>query len=275
MLARTGESRVLPRTQSSLAVSADGDSWLLINASPDLLRQFASTAELHPRLSLRDTPIAAVLVTNGDVDHVAGLLSLRESQSFVLHATGRVLDMLAANPIFDVLSPRFVTRTAVRLGVPFRPMRDLTVTLFPVPGKVPLWLEDGEPEIGEVGEATAGVMIEGGGRRLAYIPGCATVTDEVRARIDGVDVLMFDGTVHEDDDLVRAGVGEKTGRRMGHMPMSGASGSIAALADARIGRRVFVHINNTNPVLVEDSPERREVEQAGWTVAYDGMAITL
>jgi pyrroloquinoline quinone biosynthesis protein B len=275
MLARAGEGRVLPRTQSSLAVSADGEGWLLVNASPDLLRQFASTVELHPRLGLRDTPIAAVLVTNGDVDHVAGLLSLRESQSFALHATGRVLDMLAANAIFDVLSPRFVTRTSVRLDVPFRPMDDLAVTLFPVPGKVPLWLEDGEPEIGEVGEGTAGVVIESGGRRLAYIPGCAHVTDEVLARIDGVDVLLFDGTVHEDDDLVRAGVGEKTGRRMGHMPMSGASGSIAALAEARIGRRVFVHINNTNPVLVEGSPERRAVEQAGWTVAHDGMAITL
>jgi pyrroloquinoline quinone biosynthesis protein B len=149
------------------------------------------------------------------------------------------------------------------------------VTLFAVPGKVPLWLEDGEPEIGEVGEATAGVMIESGRRRLAYIPGCANVTGDVLARIDGVDVLLFDGTVYEDDDLVRAGVGEKTGRRMGHMPISGASGSIATLSDARIGRRVFVHINNTNPVLVEDSPERRVVEQAGWTVAYDGMAITL
>jgi pyrroloquinoline quinone biosynthesis protein B len=274
-LARSGEGCVVPRTQSSLAVSADGESWLLVNASPDLLQQLASTPELNPRSGLRDTPIAAVLVTNGDVDHVAGLLSLRESQSFVLHATGRILDMLAANPIFDVLSPRFVTRTAVRLGVPFRPMKDLTVTLFPVPGKVPLWLEEGEPEIGEVGEATAGVMIESGGRRLAYIPGCAHVTDALLARIDGVDVLLFDGTVHDDDDLVRAGVGEKTGQRMGHMAMSGASGSIAALAEAKIRERVFVHINNTNPVLVEDSPERRAVEQAGWSVARDGMAFVL
>jgi pyrroloquinoline quinone biosynthesis protein B len=275
MLARSGEGRVLPRTQSSLAVTADGESWLLVNASPDLLQQLASTPELHPRSGLRDTPLAAVLVTNGDVDHVAGLLSLRESQSFVLHATGRVLHMLAANPIFEVLSPRFVARTALRLDVPFRPVEDLTVTLFPVPGKVPLWLEDGEPEIGEVGEATGGVMIESGGRRLAYIPGCAEVTEELLARIDGVDVLLFDGTVHDDDDLVQAGVGEKTGRRMGHMPMSGASGSIAALAEARIGQRVFVHINNTNPVLIEDSPERRHIEHAGWTVAHDGMAMTL
>ncbi|MDB5646596.1 MBL fold metallo-hydrolase, partial [Methylobacterium sp.] len=157
----------------------------------------------------------------------------------------------------------------------FEPVPGLTVTLFSVPGKVPLWLEDETMEIGAETETTVGAMIEAGGRRVAYIPGCARVTDGLKDRIAGVDALLFDGTVLLDDDMIRAGVGTKTGWRMGHVPMTGDGGSIAALADVAIGRRVFVHINNTNPVLVEDSEERRQVEASGWTVAHDGLTLHL
>jgi pyrroloquinoline quinone biosynthesis protein B len=247
----------------------------LINASPDLRQQIAQTPPLHPKAGRRGTPIASVLLTNGDVDHIAGLLSLRESQAFRLFGTASVLEALAANTVFDVMSPRFVTRDPVHLDEPFQPLPGLTVTLFAVPGKVPLWLEGGEPAIGEVTETTVGAMIETDGRRLAYIPACALVTDAVRERLDGVDVLLFDGTVLFDDDLIRAGVGEKTGWRMGHVPMTGENGSIEALSGVRIGQRIFVHINNTNPVLIEHSRERSLVEEAGWQVAYDGMMVTL
>jgi pyrroloquinoline quinone biosynthesis protein B len=233
------------------------------------------TPALHPKAGPRHTPIGGVLLTNGDVDHVAGLLTLRESQPFRLFGTAEVLDALAANAVFDVMSPRFVEREAVRLENPFQPFDDLSVTLFPVPGKVPLWLERGEPVIGEATETTVGVMIETSGGRLAYVPGCALVTDDVRERVRGADVLLFDGTVLADDDLMRAGVGGKTGRRMGHVPMTGENGSLQALADLPIGRRIFVHINNTNPVLIEGSGERHMIEKAGWQVAYDGMVVTL
>ena len=142
-------------------------------------------------------------------------------------------------------------------------------------GKVPLWLEDGTPEIGAETESTVGAMIVAGARRLAYVPGCARVTDGLKDRLSGVDALLFDGTVLADDDMIRAGVGTKTGWRMGHVPMTGDGGSVAALAEVPIGQKVFVHINNTNPVLVEDSPERRGIEAAGWVVAHDGLALSL
>lgn len=263
------------RTQSSLAVSPDGKSWLLLNASPDIRQQLAATPALHPRDGLRHSPIAAVVLTNGDVDHVAGLLTLREGQAFRLYGTGDILSALAGNRVFDVLAPPLVPRLEVRLEQVIEPLDGLLVTLFAVPGKVPLWLEDGETIIGEASQTTVGAMIEAGGRRLAYIPGCAKVTEALCRQIARVDALLFDGTVLEDDDLIRAGVGQKTGWRMGHVPMSGPNGSMAALVGVDVGRRIFVHINNTNPVLIERSAERRRVEEAGWSIAHDGLVIAL
>ncbi|KAA2237491.1 pyrroloquinoline quinone biosynthesis protein PqqB [Salinarimonas soli] len=274
-LAWAGDPRVRPRTQSSLAVSPDGDAWLLVNASPDIRAQILATPALHPREGLRHSPIRSVLLTNGDVDHVAGLLTLRESQPFDLLGTHEILGAIGANRVFDVMNPGFVARREVRPETPFEPVPGLKATLFPVPGKAPLWLEGAAPVIGEAGESTVGVLLEAGGRRVAYVPGCARISEDLRRRLDGVDALLFDGTVLEDDDLIRAGVGTKTGWRMGHVPMNGPSGSIQCLADLKIGRRIFVHVNNTNPVLVEGSPERRAVEAAGWTLAHDGLDLHL
>ncbi|WP_375465811.1 pyrroloquinoline quinone biosynthesis protein PqqB [uncultured Methylobacterium sp.] len=274
-LARAEPARVRPRTQSSIAVSPDGTDWLLVNASPDIRQQLSETPALHPRAGLRHSPIRAVLLTNGDVDHVAGLLTLRESQPYALHATRGILDSINANRVFDVMAEGVVTREAVTLAAPFEPLPGLSVTLFPVPGKVPLWLEDAQLEIGAETDSTVGAMIEAGGRRLAYIPGCARVTDALRARIAGVDALLFDGTVLYDDDMIRAGVGTKTGWRMGHVPMRGEGGSVAGFQNLAIGRKIFVHINNTNPVLIEDSPERGRIEADGWSVAHDGLALSL
>ena len=272
-LAWAGDPRVRPRTQSSLAVTADGRRWLLINASPDLRQQIAQNPALHPREGVRHSPIAALLLTNGDVDHVAGLLSLRERQPFRLYAAGETLTALNDNRVFDVMSREAVTREAVGLDRAFEPLPGLSATLFAVPGKVPLWLEGDNPVVGEATGATVGVMLEAGPKRIAFVPGCAAVTDAVRERVAGADLLLFDGTVYRDDELSLAGVGEKTGRRMGHVPMSGPDGSIAALAGTSVGRRVFIHLNNTNPTLIDGSDERRAVEAAGWSVGYDGMAF--
>jgi pyrroloquinoline quinone biosynthesis protein B len=274
-LAWEGDPRVRARTQSSLAISANGADWLLVNASPDIRLQIAQTIDLQPRQEPRHSPIAAVLLTNGDVDHTAGLLTLRESQPFTLYGSAAVLSALAQNPIFGVLGSTCVARHEVRFERSFEPIEGLHVTIFAIPGKVPLWLETGQEIIGETTGVTIGAMFECGSQRLAYIPGCASVTDELRNRLAGVDVLLFDGTVLHDDDLARAGVGVKTGRRMGHVPMAGENGSIDALADIPIGKRIFVHINNTNPVLIEDSDERQLVEKAGWTIAEDGLRIVL
>jgi pyrroloquinoline quinone biosynthesis protein B len=258
-----------------LAVSVDGKDWLLLNASPDIRQQIAATPALHPQEGARHSPIAAVLVTNGDVDHVAGLLGLREKQPFVLHGTAEVLQSIGDNRIFDVMDRDIVRRQAVVLGNEFSPLPGLVAKLIAVPGKVPLWQEQGEPAVGAATETTVGVLLSANGRRIAYIPGCAAVTPEVRQAVAEVDLLLFDGTLWRDDEMVLAGLGTKTGRRMGHLSMSGPDGSMAALADAPAGRRVFVHINNTNPALIDGSAERRAVEQAGWAVAHDGMAFTL
>jgi pyrroloquinoline quinone biosynthesis protein B len=246
----------------------------VVNASPDIRQQIAATPALQPR-GLRDSPIAAVLLTNGDVDHVAGLLTLREGQPFQLYATADILDALAGNRIFDVVAPGVVARTELALNRTFEPLPGLAVTLFPVPGKAPLWLEEGEPVIGASTGTTIGLMIEANGRRLAYVPGCARVDDDLRRRVAGVDLLLFDGTVMEDDDMIRAGVGTKTGWRMGHVAMDGPNGSMAGFADLHIGQKIYVHINNTNPALVMGSPERARVEAAGWTLATDGLTLRL
>ena len=274
-MAWAGDPRVRPRTQSSIAVSPDGERWLLVNASPDIRQQIQANPAMHPREGLRHSPIHAVLLTNGDVDHVAGLLTLREAQRFTLYATPGILGSVTDNRVFDVMAADIVARSPIAVDAPFEPVPGLRVTLFSVPGKVPLWLEDASMQIGAETETTVGAMIEANGRRLAYVPGCARVTDGLKARIAGVDALLFDGTVLEDDDMIRAGVGTKTGWRMGHIQMNGPEGSIASLADTPIGRRVFVHINNTNPVLVEGSAERDGVEARGWTVAHDGFRLTL
>ena len=274
-LARAGDPRVSPRTQSSIALTADGEDWLLINASPDVRQQIAQTPLLHPRRGSRHSPIAAVLLTNGDVDHVAGLLTLRESQPYRLYATTTTRESIDANRIFSVASPDLVPRLPVVIDEPFQPVPGVTVDMFVVPGKVPLWLEDETMRIGEATETTVGLDITVGGRRLLYVPGCAEVTDDVRRRIDGADALLFDGTLWTDAEMIEAGLGHKTARRMGHVPMAGAGGSLESLEGVAVGRRIYVHINNTNPVLVAGSKERETAEASGWEVGFDGMEIAL
>ena len=225
----------------------------------------------------RATPFGAVLVTNGDVDHVAGLLTLREKQSFGLYGTAGVLGTIADNPIFQVLDPAHVEKRPVALGEAFEPVPGLAVEVFSVPGKVPLYLETENVDVGGEGEMTVGVRLTAHGRTAYYIPGCAHVPQTLRERVRGADALLFDGTVFVDDEMQRAGVGVKTGRRMGHMPISGADGeepgSLNAFDDLGIGQRTYIHINNTNPILIDGSPERSAVEAAGWQVAEDGMEI--
>ncbi len=268
--ARAG--RLRPMTQSSAAVSADGRRWTLLNASPDVRTQLAATPALAPA-TLRGSPIERVLLTNGDVDHVVGLLSLREKTPFEIRATAEIHAALAENPLMDALDPALVTREPMALGEVLE-LDGLRAECFAVPGKVPLWREVGDVATDIVSETTIGVILSAGGRRLGYVPGCAAVSDELVARLETVDLILFDGTVWENDEMPRLGVGAKTGRRMGHAPINGPDGSLARLAAAR-ARKVYVHINNTNPILQPDAPERRRVEAAGWTVAQDGMEFRL
>ena len=269
-----GDKRVRARTQASLAVSGDGARWTLINASPDLRAQIQNCPRLHPRGGTRGSPVEAVILTGAEIDQTAGLLSLRERSPFALIATAATLAAVAGNPMFGVLVPDLVSRRAVTPGEQFAVGGNLQAELFLVPGKAPLYLEGDNPDTASETAANVGVEISDGVRRLIYVPGAAAVTRSVGARLRRADVLLFDGTLFTDDEMIRTGTGAKTGRRMGHMPIDGPGGSLAALASLA-SRRIFVHINNTNPILVDGSPERRRVEAAGWEVAEDGTEIVL
>lgn len=275
----------LRATQASVAVSSDGAHWFLINASPDLRQQLIATPQLHPAAGrLRHSPIAGVILTNGEVDAVAGLLSLREGSPFVIHAHPRVLATLRANSIFNVLGAGVVRREAVVLDQPFEPRlpggaaSGLEVLPFAVPGKRAWYLENESDDAGtdEPGD-TLGLRIvdKRSGAHFFFLAACGAVTPALAQRLAGAPLVFFDGTLWRDDELIAAGLGRKTGRRMGHMAMSGSDGVIAELADLGIGRKIFLHINNSNPVLRPGSAERAAAECAGWEVPTEGMEIVL
>ncbi len=273
-LAWAGDGRVKPRAQAGLAVSADGNAWVLLNASPDLRAQLQATPELHPRLPPRHSPIMAVVLTGAEVDQAAGLLTLRERQPFALYATAQTQAAVAGNPMFDVLVPGVVNRTTVTPGQPLALPGGIEAELFTVPGKVPLYLEGERGGAASEDGSNVGLELRAGGRRLLYVPGAAAVPATLGERLTDADVVLFDGTLFTDDEMIATGTGTKTGRRMGHMPIDGDGGSLAVLSGLK-GRRIYVHMNNTNPILVDGSPERRKVEAAGWEVAEDGMRIAL
>ncbi|MCC4589171.1 pyrroloquinoline quinone biosynthesis protein PqqB [Xanthomonas sp. NCPPB 1067] len=263
------------RTQASIAVSADGQRWVLINASPDFRQQILATPALWPQQGLRHSPIEAVLLTSGEIDHIAGLLSMRESQSFSLHASRRVLDVLAQNPVFDALNAHYVSRQPFTLDTPLS-LLGLQLTPFSVPGKVPLFMESRSGgDLAGSNEETLGLTIDDGRHRVHYIPGCAAMTDALRARLHGAELVFFDGTLWRDDEMVQLGVSQKTGRRMGHLSIDGADGTMAAFASLDVARKIFIHINTTNPVLNLHSPEYASARAQGWEVAHDGLEIAL
>ncbi|RJF70237.1 pyrroloquinoline quinone biosynthesis protein PqqB [Rhodopseudomonas palustris] len=274
----------LRRTQASVAVSADGAHWFLINASPDLRQQVIATPQLHPKDgALRHSPIAGVILTNGEVDAVAGLLSMREGSSFSIYAHAKVLAVLRANSIFNVLNDQLVPRRPIDIDQPFElalpdgTPSGLVVTAFAVPGKAAWYLEGQVHPGGDAADGdTLGLTItdKATGTAVHVLTACARVTDELKARLADAPLVLFDGTVWRDDELIAAGLGHKTGQAMGHIAMSGDDGAIAALHDLGIAQRLFVHINNSNPALLADTAERKAVEQAGWMIPPDGMEVT-
>ncbi len=273
-LAWGSDPRVKSRTQASLAVSANGRDWVLLNASPDLRAQIQATPALQPKVTPRGSPIRAVVLTGAEVDQVAGLLTLRERGDFTVYATAETLTALEDNPIFGVLAPDVVHRNLVALAQDFVLPNGLRAELFTVPGKVALYLEKHEPELAVENGANVGIEVTNGATRLAYVPGAAAITESLLERLSRANVILFDGTLYDDDEMIVNGTGTKTGRRMGHMPLDGADGTLQRLAGLP-GRRILTHINNTNPILVEGSPQRRKAEAAGFEIAEDGMEIIL
>ncbi len=270
--------RSLRDTQVSVAVSVDdGGHWFLINASPDIRQQILDTPALHPAKGhLRHSPIAGVILTNGEIDAIAGLLSLREGSPFALHAHPRVLGILSANSVFDVLNPALVPRIPMHLDQPFEPLlpdgarSGLSIEAFAVPGKPAWYMEGAAADPGD----TIGLKLQSaaGGNAVFFIAACAGVTPDLAARLAGARLVLFDGTLWQDDEMIRADLGQKTGQRMGHLSMTD---SIAALADVAITERVFVHINNTNPALLPGTVERRAAEASGWRIPRPGGEFVL
>ena len=280
---RDGSIAAVPRTQESVAVSADGESWFLLNASPEVRAQIESFAPLHPR-GPRHCPIAGILLTSGDLDHCLGLLSLRESQPLRVYATERVRAGFTENNVLYQTLQRFpghvtwsalgVGRGQALLGVDGAPS-GLSVEVVALPGQPPLHARARFPTPHP--EDNIGLLVceARTGARLAYFPGCARVTEAVLAAVAGADALFFDGTFWSSDELIRLGLGERRAEDMAHAPLTGATGSLALLAACSVPERYLIHINNTNPILRDDSPERRAVESAGWRVARDGLDISL
>jgi pyrroloquinoline quinone biosynthesis protein B len=275
----------LQSTQASIAVSADGEHWFLVNASPDLRQQLIATPQLHPKPgALRHSPIAGVILTNGEIDAVAGLLSMREGSPFAIYAHPKVLAILQSNSIFNVLSEKNVARVAIEIDRAFEPAlpdgrpSGIEVEAFTVPGKGAWYLEGKAHPGGSDGAGdTLGLRIRDKktNKYFYFIAACAHVSGELKSRLTRAPLLFFDGTVWRDDELVAAGLGTKTGQSMGHIAMSGTSGAIKSLAGLDIDRKVFLHINNSNPALLHGSEERSIAENAGWQIPADGTEIVL
>jgi pyrroloquinoline quinone biosynthesis protein B len=277
--ARRGSARVRPRTQESVAVSGDGESWFLINCSPEVRAQIESFDGLWPRAK-RHSPIAGIFLTNGDLDHCLGLLSLRESHPLVVHATDAVrAGFTEGNVLYRTLArfPEQVTWRRLELGreqALESGAARLRVTAVPAPGKLPLHLESSCTPSAEDG---IGLVIDDPrtGGRLAYFSGVAGPSPEIERAIAGAGAVFFDGTFWSSDELIAAGLGTRRAEEMAHWPIGGAEGSLRFLERSGARRRILIHVNNTNPILREDGAERRALAAAGVEVAEDGMELTL
>jgi pyrroloquinoline quinone biosynthesis protein B len=280
---RTGSLAAVARTQESVALSADGVSWFLLNASPEIRQQIESFPGLHPR-ARRDTPIQGIVLTNGDLDHCLGLLSLRESQPLALYATERVRRGFTEGNVLYRTLQRFEGQAIwhpldlnAAAAVPLRRLNGepsgLTLRAFAVPGKAALHLDQTNPEAGD----NIGLVVEDErtGRRLAYMAAAGANSPAVTAAVAEADCVFFDGTFWSSDELIAQGASNRRAEDMAHWPIGGPEGSLGFLGRYAHARRVYTHINNTNPILREDSPERAYVTAVGVEVAFDGMELTL
>jgi pyrroloquinoline quinone biosynthesis protein B len=259
------------RTQSSIAVSADYQRWYLLNASPDIRVQIESFQALHPQ-GLRSSPLRTVLLTDAELDHTLGLLLLREGTGIEVHATATVHETLrGGTSLLQTLGAYTnVEWRPVVTGIEVALADGLSYTAFSVPTNKRARFETGKGK-----EGVIGYRISDGNRVLVYVPGAQDLTSSVRAQLEDCTCLLFDGTCWQDDEMKRLGIASRTSRDMGHMPISGEGGSLEQLARLPIEQKIYIHINNTNPILIEDSPERRIVEEHGMEVAFDGLELEI
>jgi pyrroloquinoline quinone biosynthesis protein B len=267
--------RARPRTQSSLAVRGGEGPWFLVNASPDARQQLAALTP--PRVDgVRAPPIAGVLLTDAEIDHTAGLLLLRESATpvRVYGDDGVERALRHGYPVLSILDRYCGARWETLKPQRARPLEgsSLTVEPFEVGGDAPRYLGSSDEDLGAVGFV---FRDRASGGMLSYVPGLARLDDGVLTRFASSDLVLVDGTFWREDELERLGISSRNARDMGHLPVSGAGGTLEALARLERPRKALVHINNTNPILLEDSPERETVRRAGVEVAYDGLEFEL
>lgn len=287
---RKGNFQGKPRTQSQVAVSSDAsDAWFLLNASPDLRSQIESNPELHPHpknSETRHTPIAAVVLTNADLDHVLGLLLMRESQPIHIYATASVRKILTQdNSMFKMLDqkPGQVKWTDVVPGQSFElesiagTRSGISCTAFSLPCKYPIYVGEARTPTLDPKEAVQALVLEDQrtSRKMAYLPGIQALDQEWLGRLGECDLVLCDGTFWTDEELQKLSGATRSSRQMGHIPMSGPEGSVALLSTLQKPIKVFTHINNTNPVLNEAGPEYQIARQAGIQVGQDGMEFRL
>jgi pyrroloquinoline quinone biosynthesis protein B len=282
---RAGTFRGKARTQAQLAVSEDGISWFLLGASPDLRTQIEATPPLHPRTGIRQSPIAGVMLANADLDHVLGLLLLRELQPLRVFATRAVQTILLHdNTMFRMLNrvPNQVAWSELPLNAPIH-LRDaagnesgLYCEAISLGSKLPAYVTDQRAAELPESEALIGLIVSNkSGKKLGYFPSVPQVDEELLARMDQLDLLFFDGTFWSDDELIRIQGSGQTARQMGHLPVGSSEGSLDRLAGLRRPRKIFVHINNTNPMLNESGAEFDKVHRVGWELAEDGWECRL
>lgn len=271
---------VRPRLQLQAAFSIDGEKWFLINASPDLRSQIEGNSELQPSAlhSKRNTPIHGIILTSADLDQVLGLLLLREFQPLTVYATRLIRRTLEANSFFRMLErvPNQLTWVEIQPGKAFTLGGKVTCTPIPISGSLPYYAREfGTDTLNEEEPAQAafGLLLEADGRRLAYTPSVPEVTDALRNIYDSCDVILVDGTFWSNAELNRTHSGTPMARAIGHVPMSGIDGTIALLAGVTARQRIFIHINNTNPVLDIRSAEYKSVSDAGWQIGQDGWQL--
>jgi pyrroloquinoline quinone biosynthesis protein B len=279
---RSGQFSGRPRSQTQVAITEDGRDWFLLGASPDLRAQIESCPELHPKDRTRSSPISGVVLTAAELDHVLGLLMLREFQPLSVYATASVARILTeANSMFRMLDrvdgqtrwQRVRPNESFRLLGPSGDDLGITCMPIPLPGTYPAYVQKSEDFAAE--EAALGLIVSSGGRKLGFFPSVASITPELRKWLATSDLVLFDGTFFEDDELRRrAGTGPQA-REMGHIPVGGENGSLRQLAGLNGQRKVFIHINNTNPMLDESGAEYRAVREAGWELAEDGWQAVL
>jgi pyrroloquinoline quinone biosynthesis protein B len=282
---RAGAFHDKARTQTQIAVTLDERSWFLLGASPDLRAQIEATAELHPREGVRQSPIAGAVLANADVDHVLGLLLLRELQPLRIYATASIRRILReGNTMFGMLQRvpdqaswiDFAPGMMFSLCTPAGEDSGLRCRALSLGTHFPAYVAAGRQSEVDSREASLGLIIESpSGKRLAFMAAVPQIDDALLKELDSADVLLFDGTFWSDDELIRVQGSGKTARQMGHVPVSSPDGSLSKLAGLRRPRKIYVHLNNTNPMLNEAGPEYRQVRAAGWEIAEDGWQFDL